>query len=363
MHSKFIRLALLCGFSLLLVHSAIAQIIPAPATPPPIVDPGAIIGPTPNPTMPPITPPPAPTVPPTPGPTAMPELPPTPPPLPTTPPSPPPVSTPTVPPINPPPVSTPTIPPTPPPPPLATPTITPIKPTPTVAPSPTIPPTPGPTAMPELPPTPPPLPTTPPSPPPVVTPTVPPAPTIPPAPTVPPLSSPPAIPVPSLDRADPQKAIAVIRYGPGYTFALAPRNSQGRFQKIALQPGQTITVLVNLSPADIGRPANLQILDGGAVGGIEVPEAGFPDIPGMPAWPDIPIEEIIGPVIDPNTVIDTGQTLPVSPTGQLAFGFRVGADVGLHRVSIIVGGNQYFFQFWRQDPSALNNNPGMLRAY
>lgn len=304
MNSNFIRLALLCGFSLLLVHSAIAQIIPAPATPPPIIDPGTIIGPTPNPTMPPITPPPVPTVPPTP-----------------------PVATPTIPPVSPPPVATPTIPPVSPPP-VATPTVPPI------------------------------------TPPPVVTPTVPPAPTIPPAPTVPPISSPPPISVPPvLEQADPQRTTAIIRYGPGYALALTPQNSQGRFQKIALQPAQTITVLVRFSPADIGKPANLQILDGGAVGGIEVPEAGFPDIPGMPVFPDIPIEEIIGPVIDPNTVIDTGQTLPVSPAGQLAFGFRIGADVGLHRVSIIVGGNQYFFQFWRQDPSALNNNPGMLRAY
>jgi hypothetical protein len=55
--------------------------------------------------------------------------------------------------------------------------------------------------------------------------------------------------------------------------------------------------------------------------------------------------------------------MTVPQTGELAFGFKPGADAGLHRVSVIVNGNQYYLQFWRQDPSAPNNNPRMRHAY
>lgn len=258
MHAKFIQLTLFSASSLLLVHSAIAQIIPAPTTPSPIPNPiPGLIGPTPNPT---------------------------------------------------------------------------------------IPPTPGPTAMPELPPTPPPIPTIPPvTPPPIVTPTVPPVPTIPPAPTVPPLSSPPAIsPPPVLERAAPQAATAVIRYGPGHSLTLTPFNDWGRFQKVALQPGQVVTVVFQLSPPDFAKPADIQVLDGGGMAGAPLPPE---------------VSNILG------SDFDIGKIATVSVTGQLLFSFRPGNDIGLHRVSVIVGGNQYFFQFWRQNPSALNNNPSMLRAY
>ena len=242
MHSKFIRLALFSGSLLLVVHSAIAQITPAPVTPPPIIDPGTIIGP---------------------GPTA----------------------TPTTPPVSP-------------------------------------------------------------------------APT----PTIPAVSPPPTNPPAVLERASPQAATVVIRYGPANTLILRPFNDWGRFQKVALQPNQVVTVIMALSLPDFGRPADVQILDGGAIAATLAEPLALNTNPTEPE-PTPPPEMTPIPVPDLDGLIDAGQTIPVSATGELAFRFRPGRDVGLHRVSVIVGGNQYFLQFWRQDMSAPSNNPRMLRAY
>jgi hypothetical protein len=143
---------------------------------------------------------------------------------------------------------------------------------------------------------------------------------------------------------------------------LTPRNDWGRFQKVALQPNQVVTVIMSLSLADVGKPADVQILDGGAIA------AALPQPPPLNSDPTDP-EPTPPPEMTPPPVpawddlIDAGRTIPVSATGQLVFSFRPGRDIGLHRVSVVVGGNQYFFQFWRQNPSAPNNNPGMLRAY
>lgn len=177
-----------------------------------------------------------------------------------------------------------------------------------------------------------------------------------PTPTIPPASPPPIGTL--LGRPDPQRATAVIRSEQGGT--LVPKNDQGRFQKVALQPAQVVTVVLTLGLADFGKPADVQILDGGAISS---------DAPGqtLPTPAPVPTPEIQqddDPLVpDVNTLVDSGQTLPVSRTGQLIFHFKPGADIGLHRVSVIVGGTQYFFQFWRQNPSAPNNNPRMLRAY
>lgn len=273
MHSKFVRLALFCGSLVLLGHSGIAQIIPAPTTPSPIPNPiPGLIGPTPNPSIPPVTPPP----------------------------------TPTIPPASPPPTP---------------PTIIPLPP--------------AVQALYQ-----------------VVTQTSPP---------------------PILKRPDPQRATAVIRYGQGST--LVPKNDQGRFQKVALQPQQVVTVVVSLGLTEFGKPADVQILDGGAISS-EPSLPGEDKLPPTPTpYPTPPINGPTGPEPTPSPfptppripsaddLIDTGQVLTVSQAGQLIFHFKPGADIGLHRVSVIVGGVQYFFQFWRQNPSAPNNNPGMLRAY
>jgi hypothetical protein len=69
------------------------------------------------------------------------------------------------------------------------------------------------------------------------------------------------------------------------------------------------------------------------------------------------------PVPNATDLIDTGALMTVSQAGELLFSFKPGNDIGLHRVSVVVGGNQYFFQFWRQDMNAQNTNPRMLRAY
>lgn len=259
MHSNFIRLVLFCGFSLLLAHSAITQIIPVPATPPPIIDPGTVITPPPTPTVPPASPPPTP------------------------------------------------------------PTIIPLPP--------------AVQALYQ-----------------VVTQTSPP---------------------PILQRPDSQRATAVIRYGQGST--LVPKNNQGRFQKVALQPNQVITVVLSVGLDQFGKPADVQILDGGAIASDApepkdvLPPTPTPPINGPPGAPTPSPEP--SPMITPppipvaDNLIDTGQLLTVSQAGQLIFHFKPGADIGLHRVSVVVAGAQYFFQFWRQNPSAPNNNPGMLRAY
>jgi hypothetical protein len=174
-----------------------------------------------------------------------------------------------------------------------------------------------------------------------------------------------------LDGADPQRAIAMIRNGQGST--LLPKNSQGRFQKVALQPNQVVTVMLNLGLSEFGKLADVQILDGGAISSdVSLPKNVLPPTPTPYPTPPInspdPTPEP-SPVTTPppipaaDTLVDTGQVLTVSQAGQLIFHFKPGADIGLHRVSVIVDGTQYFFQFWRQDPNAPNNNPSMLRAY
>jgi hypothetical protein len=95
-----------------------------------------------------------------------------------------------------------------------------------------------------------------------VTPTPTPPPVMPPpsaTPTVPPAPTGPLL----LTKADPQQARALVYYGQSGTLTLA--NDRGRFQKVALQPGQVVTVVLTLSPADYGKPAEVQVLDGGAM--------------------------------------------------------------------------------------------------
>lgn len=200
-----------------------------------------------------------------------------------------------------------------------------------------------------------------------------------PTPTIPPIVSgptptPPPAPNPAiLAKADPQLARAVVHYGQNGLLALT--NDRGRFQKVALLPNQVVTVTLTLSVADYGKPADVQVLDGGAMT-TSVPKpkdvlpataTPFPS----PTINALPLNGTTSPmptmppidVADPPTLIDGGQIMTVSQAGELVFAFKPGADVGLHRVSVLVGGNQYFFRFWRQDTAAFNNNPGMLKAY
>jgi hypothetical protein len=174
--------------------------------------------------------------------------------------------------------------------------------------------------------------------------------------------------------ADPQLASAVVRYGENATLSLA--NDRGRFQKVALQPDEVITVLLTLSPPDYGKPAAVELLDGGAMTtsvSIPKPKDIVPPISPYPT-PTIAAVPINGttnatptippaPSVSPSTLVDTGALMTVSQAGELLFSFKPGNDIGLHRISIVVGGNQYFLQFWRQDMNAQNTNPRMLRAY
>lgn len=205
-----------------------------------------------------------------------------------------------------------------------------------------------------------------------------------PTPTIPPIISgtptptPPQTPNPAvLLKADPQLARALVRYGQNATLSLA--NDRGRFQKVALQPDQVVTVVLTLSVRDYGKPADLQVLDGGAIStDLPKPKDILPSTPtpfptGSPILPppsgptnSSPTPPpIVTPTPLPSTtdLTDTGALMTVSEAGELLFRFKPGNDVGLHRVSVIVGGNQYFFQFWRQDMNAQNNNQRMLRAY
>jgi len=251
-----------------------------------------------------------------------------------------------------------------------------IIPNPAPAPTPTIPPIigTGPT------PTPPPLATPKPtvpnvSPPPISTPTVPPV-------NPPPVATPTVPPVPNpnaLVQADPQVARAVIYYG--QNGALTLPNDRGRFQKVALQPDEVITVLLTLSPLDYGKPAAIELLDGGSMStAVTVPKpkdilpsvspAPSPTINSVPLSATVPVPVPLPvapgpppPAPDPSTLLDTGALMTVTQSGELTFAFKPGADAGRHRISVIVGGNQYYLQFWRQDQSAPNNNPRMPHAY
>jgi hypothetical protein len=205
-----------------------------------------------------------------------------------------------------------------------------------------------------------------------------------PTPTIPPIISgtptptPPPTPNPAiLLRADPQLARAVVRYGQNATLSLA--NDRGRFQKVALQPDEVVTVLLTLSPPDYGKPAAVELLDGGAMTtSVSVPKpkdilpptptpfptGSPPNGPSSSGSPTPPMPVITPPPVPNATdLIDTGALMTVSQAGELLFSFKPGNDIGLHRVSVVVDGNQYFFQFWRQDMNAQNTNPRMLRAY
>jgi hypothetical protein len=172
-------------------------------------------------------------------------------------------------------------------------------------------------------------------------------------------------------------ARAVVRYGQNATLSLA--NDRGRFQKVALQPDEVVTVLLTLSPPDYGKPAAVELLDGGAMTtSVSVPKpkdivpptptpfptGSPPNGPSSSSSPTPPMPVITPPPVPNATdLIDTGALMTVSQAGELLFSLKPGNDIGLHRVSVVVGGNQYFFQFWRQDMNAQNNNPRMLRAY
>ena len=194
-------------------------------------------------------------------------------------------------------------------------------------------------------------------------------------------TAPPINPLSILQKADPQLARALVRFGQNGLLTLA--NDGGRFQKVALQPNQSVTITLTLSAKDYGKAAEVQVLDGGAIS-TDVPDVPMPNkLPPTPTpfptgsppkGPEsssspTPIPTISPPDIeqdgDPLVPVDlsTGALMTVSQAGQLVFTFKAGADIGLHRVSVTVGDNQYFLQFWRQDPSAPNNNPRMLRAY
>jgi hypothetical protein len=166
----------------------------------------------------------------------------------------------------------------------------------------------------------------------------------------------------------------VVHYGQNGTLALL--NERGRFQKVALQPGEVITVVLTFSAIDFGKPAAVQVLDGGAMTtSVSVPKPNdilppispypTPTIAAVPVSGTTNATPIIPPApsVSPSTLVDTGALTTVSQAGEVIFAFKPGADAGRHRVSVIVGGNQYFLQFWRQDSSAPNNNSRMLRAY
>jgi hypothetical protein len=201
-----------------------------------------------------------------------------------------------------------------------------------------------------------------------------PTPTIPPIIAGPPTPTPPPTPNPAiLLKADPQLARAVVRYGQNGVLAL--NNDRGRFQKVALLPNEVVTITLTLSVADYGKPADVQVLDGGAMtASAPKPKDVIPSTPTPFPSATInapPVNGAISPVptvppielADPPALLDGGQIMTVSQAGELVFAFRPGADVGMHRISVLVGGNQYFFRFWRQDTAAFNNNATMLKAY
>lgn len=217
------------------------------------------------------------------------------------------------------------------------------------------------------------------------TPTIPPiigAPTPSPTPTRPPISPLPTPTVPpvnpsALAKADPQLAHAVIYFGQNGSITLL--NDLGRFQKVAVQADEVITILLTLSPLDYGKPAAIELLDGGSMStAVTVPTVRNP-VPIFNPSPTPPVDSVsvsvttpapaplpvstAVPVPDASTLLDTGAIMTVPQSGQLLFAFKPGADAGRHRISVLVGGNQYFLQFWRQDLSAPNNNPRMPHAY
>jgi hypothetical protein len=147
-------------------------------------------------------------------------------------------------------------------------------------------------------------------------------------PTVPPVATPTVPPVPNpnaLAKADPQLARAVVYYGQNGSIPLL--NDRGRFQKVALLADEVITLLVTLSPLDYGKPAAVELLDGGSMStAVTIPSprpippprigAGIADPAAIPS-------------IDPSTLLDTGALMTVTQAGELVFAFKPGADATL----------------------------------
>ncbi len=94
-----------------------------------------------------------------------------------------------------------------------------------------------------------------------------------------------------LTSANPQFARVVVNE------SLLLKNVQGRFQKVALQPGQTVNVVMTLTKADAGQLADVEVLDGGAIG-VTVPKV-IPKPTPSPTIQSLPVSLL---------------TIPVSPT-------------------------------------------------
>lgn len=106
-----------------------------------------------------------------------------------------------------------------------------------------------------------------------------------------------------------------------------PQHDRGMFQKVALQPGQQVQVLLSFALDAAGQQAGIVSLDGG-------------------------------------TLTSPGQTSLLSPDAKLALTFQADQRPGLYRVAIRGVGEEYVLRFWVVDPSRpLPPQSKMLKAF
>jgi hypothetical protein len=101
-------------------------------------------------------------------------------------------------------------------------------------------------------------------------------------------------------------------------------------EPVGLHPNQAVTVTVSFPARWAGAPVKLGLYDGGQAG---------------PAAP--PGQDII-------YISNPGVPIPnVSVSGTLQFDFQAGSILGLYRVLLTVGSEQYLLSFYAGRPQAL----------
>ena len=120
-----------------------------------------------------------------------------------------------------------------------------------------------------------------------------------------------------------QPKVAAVTLAPGK--AVNPRRHKSVFEKVGLQPQQTVAVTLAYPPELAGRTVAIEPLDGGRV---------------------------VTPI----------QSLIIGIDGTLAFQYQAGQSPGLYQVTVHYDTQLIALQFWVLDSAHLDNSPPLLTA-
>lgn len=143
-------------------------------------------------------------------------------------------------------------------------------------------------------------------------------------PTAPP-STPPPLPsaTPDLSPArNPDESIpVVIHYGEGQEARATVY--RGVMDPVGMPPGQVVTVTLLLAASKAGLPVRFGLYDGGQIGAAGLPEQDIFTLSNIPV---------------------------VSVDGTVVFKFKAGRILGLYRLLLTIGPDQYLLQFYATKP-------------